>query len=114
MLCTETTYQDGSLTKESTAGQAHIANMFLKELSNYHIDILVLLLPPRAQETEVLSCVSPDLAHSLTETINSHRKISWGVQQLDMNWQVEFVYGREGEYVPDWHQGGRTWTSDRN
>ena len=56
--------------------------MFLEELGDDHVDVLVFLFATGAKETEVLSCVSSHLTDPLTQSLHRHGKVSRGIQQL--------------------------------
>ena len=71
-----------SLTQKTSAGKAHVANVLLEKLCQDHVDVLVLLLSARAQETEMLSTVCPHLPHPLTQPVHRHGKVGGRVEEL--------------------------------
>ena len=54
----------------------------MEELSDDHVDVLILLLPPRAEETEVFPSLHAHTLHTGTKTVSSHGKITGRVKQL--------------------------------
>ena len=75
----------------------------MKELSDDHVDILVLLLPPRAEEAEMLPYLHTYALHTGTQTVSGHGKVtgewrSWGEGKRGK------VRGREEEREEGWRE----------
>lgn len=70
------------LTQESTSSEADVWHRLLQELCHDHVHILVLLFPPRAQETQVFAALQPRLLHTSPQTVGCNHKVVGRMEEL--------------------------------
>jgi hypothetical protein len=73
----------------------------LQELCDDHVDVLILLFPPGAEETEVLPSLHTHTLHTGTQAISGHSKVTGRVEKLRERG------GKEGDGERKGHGEGR-------
>ena len=71
------------LTYKPSLCYTDVGHIGLQELGDHHVDVLVLLLPPSTEETEVAPLLPTFVLGTLTCPFGSHHEVSGGVEKLD-------------------------------
>ena len=71
------------LTKKAPTSPADVGHRLLQKLCYDHVDILVLLLPARAKEAQVLSSLHTRLLHLGAQPVHGQGEVHGRVEELE-------------------------------